>query len=92
MTSLFWRTKKTVSSSSGILLKMNSVTQKPVAPRRYHVSGGVQTVCTKPSVRSAFTRCGTVRDAPRIENADKARFHSDQRLRSWMPLVIYLGT
>ena len=72
MTGFFCRTRKTVSNSSGILLKMNIETQKPHGPLRYHDSGSSHSVKRKPFVCRVATRWGTVTMAPRMENMDSA--------------------
>ncbi len=55
---------KTVSTSSGILEKMKSMTHSPQAPSPYALAADVQTVSRKESVVRLLSRCGTVRIIP----------------------------
>jgi hypothetical protein len=76
MTSFLQMTRKTVSTSSGILLKTKSITHKPTAPCPKDVSAGAHTEAQGPNFHAKYSRWGAVRKNPTAENTDSSRFHT----------------
>ena len=76
MTGFLPMTRKSVSTSSGILLKIKSMTQKPTAPWPKEGSAGAHTESQAPFFHALYSRCGAVRAKPAAEKTASSRFHT----------------